>query len=444
MELLNLSIEVNTIKYIFHRTTADGNCMFNACSLALIGDESLASCLRPLTSIELYLNAEYYSTHPYIEEVVKKRLNLNKKNIFCQFLSFQALDSSSFGDPISAVYKEAENNVTSNTFSSFLCLLALSTVTRQPIESYFPIANDEFLSEDKRTSHELIFNGCIFPRANSESCVDKIHLFRCAAAPIQYLYENAIPEKKNHFVPLLPHSMCATESKYSHPKERKYQKSSTGSFKEQTLSLMPVAGPSFSPMALPLEKDESVENSNIKPLILDKKKQKQVKIDTLLFKKLKKEKTVPVTSFTATSSVEDPSIQCDTYRASAPEEEDTSRKALFTTNHQANDIGHFYKDLYSFPDSKKHSVISNLWKPEISHCFLANASGRKFQHHWLSQFSWLVYSKMLNGAFCIDCVAFATTTSTISNLVKTPLTNWNNALERFKSHTKSPTHLTAS
>ena len=179
------------------------------------------------------MNAEYYSAHPYIEEVVKKKLNLNKKNIFCQFLSFQALDSSSFGDPISAVYKEAEYNVTSNTFSSFLCLLALSTVTRQPIESYFPMANDEFLSEDKRTSHELIFNGCIFPRANSKSCVYKIHHFRCAAAPIQYLYENAIPEKKNHYVPLLPHSMCATESKYSHPKNRKYQKSSTGFLKSK-------------------------------------------------------------------------------------------------------------------------------------------------------------------------------------------------------------------
>ena len=86
---------------------------------------------------------------------------------------------------------------------------------------------------------------------------------------------------------------------------------------------------------------------------------------------------MPFTPFAVTSSAEDPSIQFDTYRASAPEGGDSSRKALFTTNHQANDIGHFYKDLYSFPDSKKHSVISNLLKPEISHCFLANASGRK-------------------------------------------------------------------
>ena len=89
MELLNLSIEVNTIKYIFHRTTADGNCMFNACSLALIGDESLASCLRPLTSIELYLNAEYYSTHPYIEEVVKKGLILIRRIFFANFCLFK-------------------------------------------------------------------------------------------------------------------------------------------------------------------------------------------------------------------------------------------------------------------------------------------------------------------------------------------------------------------
>ena len=131
-----MSIPDSMILHIFLRTIADGDCLFNACSLALVGDESLLSCLRPLTSIELYLN------------FVKRNSNLNK-NILCQFLSFEALDSSYVGGLISAVYKEAENNTTRNTFSSSFCLLALSTVTKQRIECYFPIANDDLHSEDE-------------------------------------------------------------------------------------------------------------------------------------------------------------------------------------------------------------------------------------------------------------------------------------------------------
>ena len=138
-------------------------------------------------------------------------------------------------------------------------------------------------------------------------------------------------------------------------------------------------------------------------------------------------------------------MQCGTYTAfSASEEEDTSRKALDIITHPSNDIGRFYKDLCSFPDAKKHSVICNLWKPEVSYSFPANASGRKFQHHWLSQFRWLVYSRLLDSAFCVNCVAFATTTLSLSNLVNALLTNWNNALERLKIHITSPIHQTAS
>ena len=37
----------------FFSTSANGNCLFNACSIALTGNESLSSYLRCLTSIEL-------------------------------------------------------------------------------------------------------------------------------------------------------------------------------------------------------------------------------------------------------------------------------------------------------------------------------------------------------------------------------------------------------
>ena len=40
----------------FHRTTGNGSCLFNASSIALIGNESLSVYLRCLTSIEMFQN----------------------------------------------------------------------------------------------------------------------------------------------------------------------------------------------------------------------------------------------------------------------------------------------------------------------------------------------------------------------------------------------------
>ena len=43
-------------------------CSYNACSAALCNKESLASYLRCLTSIELFLNSTFYAKHPIIEQ----------------------------------------------------------------------------------------------------------------------------------------------------------------------------------------------------------------------------------------------------------------------------------------------------------------------------------------------------------------------------------------
>ena len=56
------------------RTSPDGNCLFNAVSLALVGDETQMSLLRLLVAIELLLNSEFYIQHPrYINFVFLSR-----------------------------------------------------------------------------------------------------------------------------------------------------------------------------------------------------------------------------------------------------------------------------------------------------------------------------------------------------------------------------------
>ena len=46
------------------RTSPDGNCLFNAVSLALVGDETQTSLLRLLVAVELLLNCEFCIQHP--------------------------------------------------------------------------------------------------------------------------------------------------------------------------------------------------------------------------------------------------------------------------------------------------------------------------------------------------------------------------------------------
>ena len=45
------------------RVSADGNCLYNSASVVVNGSENLSLTLRALTSIELFLYAEYYASH---------------------------------------------------------------------------------------------------------------------------------------------------------------------------------------------------------------------------------------------------------------------------------------------------------------------------------------------------------------------------------------------
>lgn len=49
---------------IAHEVAGDGNCLYHAISLALVGTTEYSTCLRILTAIELFENAAYYGNHP--------------------------------------------------------------------------------------------------------------------------------------------------------------------------------------------------------------------------------------------------------------------------------------------------------------------------------------------------------------------------------------------
>ena len=68
---------------IFCRISGDGNCLFSAVSVALVGIESLAYDLRILTAIEIYQNVSYYANHAQFDKVASELKTSCANNLFC-------------------------------------------------------------------------------------------------------------------------------------------------------------------------------------------------------------------------------------------------------------------------------------------------------------------------------------------------------------------------
>ena len=99
-------------------------------------------------------------------------------------------------------------------------------------------------------------------------------------------------------------------------------------------------------------------------------------------------------------------------------------------------------------DEERFNVISNHYRPLKSYSFPVNSDKRSFQVAWLDRFSWLAYSAIENGAYCIPCVLFGRrdghNSSKVERLYQVPFTDWSNAIRRFKDHeSKSPLHKAA-
>ena len=73
----------------------------------------------------------------------------------------------------------------------------------------------------------------------------------------------------------------------------------------------------------------------------------------------------------------------------------------------------------------------------------STSTGQSFQYRWLTQFPWLVYSKQVNGGFCLPCIIFASSGYRGSDpgiLVSRPLTSFTKVLEELHKHVSKQHH----
>lgn len=78
-----------------------------------------------------------------------------------------------------------------------------------------------------------------------------------------------------------------------------------------------------------------------------------------------------------------------------------------------------------------------MWVPPSNYKFPISEKNKKrglrFQYKWLTEYNWLSYSELKNGAFCKHCVIFAKTgginSQPLGQLVIKALNEWKNAKE---------------
>ena len=160
--------------------------------------------LRDLTSIELFNYPEFYAFHTYLKE--KAHVFNSENTAFSATASDAALgegyDRKNPSSRMTVVRREAIRTATSGTFSSLMCMFALSSVTGMQIVSVYP----ETLGQATKPSQ--FQNGTISPRMTHNRLtgndVQKVKLILMwtvdGTLNLPGLDVNFQP---NHFVPLV-------------------------------------------------------------------------------------------------------------------------------------------------------------------------------------------------------------------------------------------------
>ena len=99
----------------------------------------------------------------------------------------------------------------------------------------------------------------------------------------------------------------------------------------------------------------------------------------------------------------------------------------------------------SMSDADKYALIQDPYVPPIDYVFpkhVEYGKQRSFQRSWLRKYPWLVYSKYLDGGFCLPCYLFTKCTSSSERmLVEKPMNKYTKASDHHKGHSYKKTSL---
>lgn len=175
-------------------TTGDGNCLFNAVSIAICQTEILAAELRLRTALELILNPDFYGAHPVVtlcNITTKSGGKWSKEGLYdAIILSNNSSKILAKGGFESALQYEICNTLHDGRFSGLLQIMGLASASGCDIQLVYP---------DNRHSLVSLLSAVYSPRVGTST-----------AAKISIMWTDTVgwPDrlkefKVNHFVPLL-------------------------------------------------------------------------------------------------------------------------------------------------------------------------------------------------------------------------------------------------
>ena len=98
-------------------------------------------------------------------------------------------------------------------------------------------------------------------------------------------------------------------------------------------------------------------------------------------------------------------------------------------------------------NGEKYNLLTKHFQPTPSYPFprvYSNGCFRQFQYRWLAKYHpWLVYSKAVDGGFCIFCALFATSRNKLGVLVNRPFTAWIKVQKILDGHAGNKYHADA-
>ena len=373
----------------------------------MVGDNSLIPILRNLTSIELFTNAHFYSQHPLFSSIVEKHSEFENslKNLLLCSVSQECLDSGLMTEEL--VKKEALLNCHDKKWSSFLCILGLSSVIGKNIQTYYPDSGE--------IRHKLMFNALINPRNPVKLCSDvPVHILFCHEGIVK-------PGEKfhpNHFVPLVFYSSkfkrkCLSATSAVSAKKPKFGKNTDGDISKF------------------FSKEE-------KPAVSVCTETRAANVS--LSSKAEVIASISISDTATTSNI--PVIskpqQPPEHSLGCIELLDDQVKTSFPVSN--SDVASYRQKVKGLNTPDICNLIKNVFRPHRSYVFprLSEKNKRSFKYEWLDLFPWLCYSVSEDGAYCLSCVLFGDCfprkTPRITRLFSKPFRYWNDAMATFKQH----------
>ena len=379
----------------------------------MCGDESLRGCLRILTCIELYNNADYYANHPSFQTEWRSP---NCKfeaydSIFTVLISDGAYDklNEKCTNKEECIKEEAILLAEHKVWTSLICMFALASVIGAKIASYHPPYGNNAIKH--------FFNTSISPRGGVQLSTDKIVNILWSRSG-SFDNKPGTAYSANHFVPLF---IYQDDQQSSHSAE---------------------SGP-----------DKRTDEQNPDRLVQNQSYIKQYSQSnlTVLFKKTTKpvpkadEKQEYAKNKRKRSSDDLPTSM------SNPKQKRKCQAVPVCSNKDdvnVNGIGLFVYTGQELEDSEIVRFVENVWNPPVNYKFptkIENGKTRKFRCTWLTEFPWLAYSMLFDGCFCVPCVLFGDkighSDARLKTLYRQPLTYWTSASTKFKEHqSKSQVH----